>query len=167
MAGPSDALLRDLERIAVEVDALGTTTDDAFVTARRSRLLLELDVIGLFGPDPTLDVEHLPRLRHYRDAAARLRSYLTSAARARYFLDPPPQTLLDANVSLDWFRAPAGQVPEGLADDDWLALCERNFVSPLPEGSGTRFVRLERRMYALQFRIEVGSAPKLWRATLA
>lgn len=75
--------------------------------------------------------------------------------------------MLDALISLDWFRTPSGYTPAGISAHDWLALCEANFQDPLPTAAGTRFVRLEGRSHVLHFRLEVGPQPRLWRAVLA
>ena len=75
-----------------------------------------------------------------------------------------PLTPTDGHVSFDWFRQSSGYVPDKVSPHDWLALCERNFIDPMPTQSGTRFVRLEGKLHVLSYRVEATSSPKLWRA---
>ncbi len=167
-----DSALLDLETIAVEVDRLAATTDEeslARASARRQRLLIELDVSGLLGGTAMVRrrFEGLPTLLGYHEATIALMSYLASAARIRLVRAPIPLKVSDSLVSLDWFRVPSGYTPVGVSAHDWLAVCEANFRDPMPTGPGTRFVRLEGKSHVLQFRIEVGPEPRLWRAVLA
>jgi hypothetical protein len=90
--------------------------------------------------------------------------YQLSAARLRLVGNAIPLGPTDGHVSLDWFRTPSNYVPEGVSPHDWLALCERNFIGPLPTATGTRFVRLEGKVHVLSYRIEATAEPKLWRA---
>jgi len=80
--------------------------------------------------------------------------------------DQIPQKPTDGHVSIDWFRLPSSYKPAGVAAHDWLALCERNLIDPMPRSTGIRYVRLEGRICVLHFRIEGTTGPKLWRATL-
>ncbi|HEX3766572.1 MAG TPA: hypothetical protein VHW23_48090 [Kofleriaceae bacterium] len=79
---------------------------------------------------------------------------------------PRPARLVDAHVSLDWFRVPSGYVPGGVAADDWLALCEVNFRARERPRAGSVFARLEGTFHRLLFRTELGR-PRLYRAVLA
>nr|MBA2541800.1 hypothetical protein [Deltaproteobacteria bacterium] len=94
-------------------------------------------------------------------------SYHASAARIRLVGNAIPIKPSDGHVSLDWFRTPSGYTPAGVSPHDWLALCERNLLEPMPEGNGTRFVRLEGKLHVLSYRVEASPEPKLWRAQLA
>ena len=92
-------------------------------------------------------------------------SYLASPARARMMGPPAGRKPTDGHVSLDRFRAPSGYTPPGRSAHDWLAPCERNFVDPMPAGSGSRHVRLEGRVHELRFRVEAERTARLWRAS--
>jgi hypothetical protein len=163
-----DDQLATFEKLALEVDRLAAGTDDEQITAgaKRQRLLIELDVYGLLTGQPAIGarVAAHPTLRGYHDACVQLASYHASAARIRLVGNAIPLKPTDGHVSLDWFRTPSGYTPAGVSAHDWLALCERNFLEPMPEGTGTRFVRLEGKMHVLSYRIEAGPEPKLWRA---
>lgn len=164
----SDALLVELDDLAREVDALADGDEQQQIRARvrRQRLLIELDVVGMLTGDLTVGrrLADYPMLRGYHDGCAQLAAYHASAARVRLVGKALPPKLIEGNVSIDWFRRPTGYTPNGVAAFDWLALCERNFISPMPTSEGTRFVRLEGRIHVLSYRCEVGPAPKLWRA---
>ena len=165
----SDAVLEELEQLAQEVDRLESTATDeeasARVWARRQRLLIELDVSGLLEGTNALRarLERRPALAAYHAACLAMRDYLASAARARFF--PPSATTPKhvPRISLDWFRRPSDYVPAGVTPHEWLALCERNFVEPLPSGEGTRFLRLEGTVHVMLYRRETGPEPVLWR----
>jgi hypothetical protein len=168
----SDRVLADLEDLAAEVDRLAASDDEGdqvTAGARRGRLLIELDVSGLLaGTDEVgARLANRPTLRGYHEAAVALLSYLASAARIRLVATAIGSKVIDSNISLDWFRVPSGYTPPGVSPHDWLALCERNFIDPMPSGGGTRYVRLEGKMHQLLFRPEVGPAPRLWRAVPA
>ncbi len=165
----SDPTLDALEDLAREVDRLAAASDAASIaraSARRQRLLIELDVAGLLTGEPEIGarVAHHPTLRGYHDACVALADYHASAARKRWLEGSVPAGPQQARVSLDWFRTPSPYVPPGVLPHAWLALCERNFIDPLPQGTGTRFVRLEGALHALHFRTEVDREPRLWRA---
>jgi hypothetical protein len=181
----TDDLLRDIEALAAQVDELDAAARQgdvpyanversAAAAAKRHRLFIELDVAGLFAPalaDParaTLTRLGLTRLLGYVEAAWALAAYLASPERAARFPGQAVPALTAAAVSLDWFRVPSGHCPDGVTAHEWLALCEKNFASPLPASSaGSRFVRLCGAMHQLRYRPEVGAAPCLWRAELA
>lgn len=166
----SDEQLARLEELALLVDRLAAGSEDEQVTAgaKRQRLLIELDVYGLLKG--TADVGRRlagrPTLRGYHDACVEMARYHASAARQRLVRRPPPAQPAEGHVSLDWFRTPSGYLPEGVPPDDWLALCEINFLEPMPTGTGERYVRLEGELHELDYRIEATAEPKLWRATL-
>lgn len=180
-----DDMLRDIEALAGQVEDLDAAarqgerpyTDverSAATAARRHRLFLELEVAGLL--EPALAGEGraalfrlgLTRTLGYHDAAQALARYLASPERAARFPGEPVPGVIAARVSLDWFRTPSGYRPDGVIEHEWLALCEKNFVSPLPSSSaGQRFVRLCGAMHQLLYRAEVGPAPCLWRALRA
>ncbi len=166
----SDTLLAELDAMAREVDALAVGDDEQQVRARvrRQRLLIELDVVGMLTGDPAVGqrLAAYPMLRGYHDACALLVAYHASAARVRLVGKPAPRKLIEGNVAIDWFRQPSGYTPANVPVLDWLALCERNFISPMPTSEGTRFVRLEGRIHVLSYRCEIGPEPKLWRAVL-
>jgi hypothetical protein len=159
----SDQMLASIAAIAREVD---TITDEGRASARRERLLIELDVAGVLadGARAHLVERDLGPLVAYHDAAVALRRYLASAARVRLVKTVPPVAVLEAAVSLDWFRVPSGYVAPGVEPDAWLALCEANFLVPRPTDSGERFVRLEGAIHRLLYRREVGPDARLWRA---
>lgn len=181
----ADGTLHDIEALAGQVDELDLAArqgerlyadveSSAATAARRHRLLLELEVAGLLEPAlagearATLSRLGLSRALAYHDAAQAMAQYLASPERAARFPGAPVPNVTAAHVSLDWFRTPSGYRPDGVTEYEWLALCEKNFVRPLPSSSaGERFVRLCGAMHQLLYRAEVGPAPCLWRALRA
>ncbi len=163
-----DHQLADLEKLALEVDRLeaGDEEQQIVAGAKRQRLLIELDVYGLLSGQPAIGhrVADHKTLRAYHDACVQMVSYHASAARIRLVGNAIPLKPTDGHVSLDWFRTPSGYTPAGVSAHDWLALCERNFLEPMPTTTGTRFVRLEGKIHVLSYRIEATAEPKLWRA---
>ena len=180
MVRPDDALLRELEAMAVgldELDARARAGDEPYadrelhaqVEAKRRRVLLELEVAGALAPADREVRDRarglgLPKLAGYHEAACELERYLSSLARERLVRTPPPERLIDAYVSLDWFRVPSGYVPAGVDPLAWLALCELNFRAAERPRAGRLFVRLEGTFHQLDFRTEVGPEPHLYRA---
>lgn len=164
----SDGVLAELEKLALEVDALEAGSDDDRIRAgaKRQRLLIELDVGGLLTGKPASGdrLAGHPTLRGYHDACVQMASYHASAARIRLVGKVIPIKPTEGHVSLDWFRTPSGYTPAGVSAHDWLALCEANFLAPMPTGTGTRFVRLEGKIHVLSYRIEATAEPRLWRA---
>jgi len=108
-----------------------------------------------------------PTPRAYHDACVEMTTYHASASRLRLVGSAGPPKLDDGHVSLDWFRTSNGYTPEDVSAHDWLALCERNFIDPMPKSTGTRFVRLHGVTHALSYRVEASGKPKLWRAEVA
>jgi hypothetical protein len=181
----ADDVLRDIETLAAQVDALDVAARQgerlyadversAAAAARRHRLFLELEVAGLL--EPALAGEARAALSRlglaltlgYHDAARAMARYLASPERAARFPGEPVPTVTAARVSLDWFRTSSGYCPDGVTAFEWLALCEKNFMRPLPSSSaGERFVRLCGAMHQLLYRAEVGPSPCLWRALRA
>ena len=163
-----DYQLAALEKLAVEVDQLEAGDEDQQITAgaKRQRLLIELDVYGLLTGQPDIGkrVAGYKKLRGYHEACVQIASYHASAARIRLVGNAIPLKPTDGHVSLDWFRTPSNYLPDKVAPHDWLALCERNFIEPMPTSTGTRFVRLEGKIHVLYYRIEATAEPKLWRA---
>lgn len=166
-----DDQLARLEELAVAVDQLAAGDEDQQITAgaKRQRLLIELDVYGLLSGQPEIGkrVADYKTLRAYHDACVQMSSYHASAARIRLVGNAIPIKPTDGHVSLDWFRTPSGYAPYGVSPHDWLALCEANFIDPLPEKTGTRYIRLNGKTHALSYRIEATGEPKLWRVDLA
>ncbi|MBX3156106.1 MAG: hypothetical protein KF773_08910 [Deltaproteobacteria bacterium] len=173
------SILRELEAMVAELDALdeqardgGETYEDAELearcAARRQRVLIELEVAGLFerslADAARAALAGLPALRAYHEAAMELHAYLDSRERAEIVRKPRPDSLLDSDVSLDWFRRPSGQTAEGIAPWTWLALGERAFENPAPFRAGRRFTRLAGQGCTLFYRTEAKAAPSLWRA---
>ena len=160
--------LARLEKLALEVDQLEAGDENQQITAgaKRQRLLIELDVYGLLTGHPDIGkrVAGYSTLRAYHDACIHMTGYHTSVARMRLVGSVPPLKPTDGHVSLDWFRTPTNYTPDGLSAHDWLALCERNFIDPIPATTGTRFVRLHGTTHALCYRVEATGEPKLWRA---
>lgn len=110
----------------------------------------------------------LTRALGYHDAVQAMAQYLASPERAVRFPGEPVPSVTAARVSLDWFRTPSGYRPDGVTEHEWLALCEKNFATPLPSSSaGQRYVRLCGAMHQLLYRAEVGPSPCLWRALRA
>jgi hypothetical protein len=138
------------------------------LVARRSRLLLELEVADVLGAAERdrLVALGLGKLVSYSDAAVAMERYLDSPGYARLVKQPRPARIVDSLVSLDWFRVPSGYVPDGVDPDDWLALCEVNFRANERPRAGSTFVRLEGKFHRLMFRTELGR-PRLYRAVLA
>lgn len=178
----ADDVLCDIETLAGQVDDLDAAAREsqepyasversAAAAARRHRLFLELEVAGLLEPAlagearAALSRLGLTRALGYHDAAQALARYLASPARAHRFPGEQVPSVTAARVSLDWFRTPSGYRPDGVTEEEWLALCEKNFAHPLPSSSaGRRFVRLCGAMHQLLYRAEVGPGPCLWRA---
>lgn len=164
---PNDQLAR-LEELALLVDRLEEGTEDEQVTAgaKRQRLLIELDVYGLLTGEAAVGrmLADFPTLLGYHEACVEMAAYHASPERARLVRRPPPARIAEGHVSLDWFRVPSDYVPADVSPADWLALCEINFLDPMPEGAGTRFVYLEGELHVLEYRIEATGAPVLWRA---
>lgn len=160
--------LARLEQLAIEVDRLeaGGEAEQVTAGAKRQRLLIELEVYGLLTGKPEIGkrVTNHATLRGYHAACVEMASYHGSAARIRLVGNAIPLKPTDGHVSLDWFRTPSNYLPAGVSPHDWLALCERNFIEPLPTETGTRFVRLEGQIHTLAYRIEATAEPKLWRA---
>jgi hypothetical protein len=153
-----EALTRT-ERLAVELDA---APGDG---AQKRRILLgELEWYGLLDETRAaerraqLEVWGLSTLLGYLDAAAALRAYHASAERASCDgLDPPAERLLDANVSLDWFRKRVATPPD-MTPDGWLAFCEQALVSTAPDGDAGEIVaRRGERACRIRYRIEARS----------
>jgi hypothetical protein len=163
------ALLADLERLALEVDRLDAEREDATAYAKRQRLLIELDVSELLAGTDEVRARFAsyPTLLGYHAACVALLGYHASAARIRLVATTIGSKVTDSLISLDWFRVPSGYTPPGVSAHDWLALCERNFIDPMPTGGGSRYVRLEGTMHQLLFRLELGPKPRLWRAVAA
>ena len=163
-----DHQLATLETLALEVDQLEAGNEEQQITAgaKRQRLLIELDVYGLLTgqPDVGARLASYPTLRGYHDACVQMASYHASASRIRLVGNAIPLKPTDGHVSFDWFRQSSGYVPDKVSPHDWLALCERNFIDPMPTQSGNRFVRLEGKLHVLSYRVEATSSPKLWRA---
>lgn len=163
----ADEQLARLEQLAVEVDRLeaGSDAEQVVAGAKRQRLLIELDVYGLLTGRLGVGrrVAGYATLHAYHEACLAMASYHASAARRR-LVGPAPRRPTEGHVSLDWFRTPSNYLPVGVTPHKWLALCERNFIAPLPTKTGTRFVRLEGSVHTLAYRIEATAEPKLWRA---
>ena len=180
-----DDRLHEIEAVAVQVDELDVAAHrgdqpytnlerNTAAAARRQRLYLELEVAGLLAPEladqarAALARLGLTHVLGYVDAAQALARYLASPERAGRFAVEAVPGVTAARVSIDWFRTPSGYRPEGVTEHEWLALCERNFASPLPSSSvGSRFVRLCGAIHQLRYRPELGPAPCLWRVERA
>lgn len=170
-----DDYLREVAALAATVDALDAQASqgpepysdvqlDATLVAKRGRLLLELEAAGvLAGERDRLVALGLTDLVGYHDAAAALTRYWSSPGYARLVKVPAPPRVLDAPVSLDWFRRPASYTPSGVSPEDWLALCENNFRANPREGAGSLFVRLQGSFHRLLYRIELNQS-RLYRA---
>jgi len=177
--------LRALETLALEADLVDDAARNGpipyandelelqFVSKRRT-LLRELERAGLFERAHTQTARarmrelELPSLLAFHDAAMALHAYHASSERAARGCDPAPRSVLDAHVSLDWFRRPSADAPADISSHAWLAECEYHFTHSLPTASaGRRFVRLYGAMYQLWFRSEGGVDPYLWRAERA
>jgi hypothetical protein len=178
----SDEILRDIEALAVELDALEQAARqgpepykdeqlDATVVAKRTRLLLELNVAGILTPSlaelarPKLVALGLTQSLRFHDAAMEMHRYFKSPGRARLVRKPAPDSVIDSDISLDWFMVPSGYVPDGVEPHVWLALCERNFGERLPDvRAGRMFLSLQGGFHQLLFRTELGPTPRMWRA---
>ena len=178
MTDVSQDELRELETRAAEVEALDAkamASDppyadeelDAKASAKRSRLLLELESAELLVPGTDRRrLQRYPLLAAYAAAAAKLDHYLDSPGYKRLVKVPRVKRLLDSQVSLDWFRVPSNYVPKGASADDWLALCDLTFRDEERPRSGSVFTKLEGKLHRLDFRTELNK-PKLYRAELA
>jgi hypothetical protein len=171
--------LRELENRAAEVEALdkkALASDppyadeelDAKASAKRSRLLLELESAELLpgSADGLRRLKGYPLIAGYANAAAALDRYLDSPGYKRLVKVPRVTRLLDSRISLDWFRVPTNYVPKGATADDWLALCDLHFRDNEYSRSGSFFARLEGKLHRLDYRTEL-SKPRLYRAELA
>jgi hypothetical protein len=170
-----EALL-DLRGLAQECDELEGDVFDPDVTTRalearwhatRERTLRELEAAGIFKEEldheDAMVLAKFPPLSALRDSALALRRYYGSSARRLRELGPPPESVLDARVSLDWFRWPSFDVPEGDLDE-WLAACEEHLLRDPPSSStGRRFVELRGQRREMRYRTEVRATPCVWR----
>ena len=172
----SDQVLREIEAMAEILDTLDPSPGGpshtpaepitaAQIYAKRQRTLLELEVANVLSPElgegrTKLVALGLPHLVAYHDAAVDLRHYLTRPTRARLVRTPPPERLLESRVSLDWFRRPSRYSPPGVADLDWLALCEANLNGTTRPGCS--FVKLEGAYHQLWTRVEIDALPRLY-----
>jgi hypothetical protein len=172
---PLEALL-DLRGLAQECDELegdafdvdvSTSALEAKWQATRERALRELETAGIFNEE--LDQEDLvvlakfPPLSELRDCALALRRYHGSTARRRRELGVPSESVLDARVSLDWFRWPSFDMPAE-DFDEWLAACEEQLVRDPPSSStGRRIVELRGQRREMRYRTEVRATPCVWR----
>ena len=174
-----DDALREIAALAELVDQLDAEASksaepyadaklDATLVAKRSRLLLELEVAGVLGGGERerLAKLGLAKLVAYSDAAVAMDRYLDSPGYARLVKQPRVTRIVYSVVSLDWFRVPSGYVPQGVDSYDWLALCETNVRANACTGAGSVFVRLEGKFHRLLYRTEL-SASRLYRAVLA
>jgi hypothetical protein len=143
------------------------------VNQLRAQLLRDLSAENVLTGDELdrLQLRECPTLSTYHGAAEKLLSYLLSPERDRFFPGQQSPVPDYSNISLDWFRYPSGYLPddshvpgEKVSPYDWLALCERNFIDPMPNGTGERFVRLQGKIHILHYRMEDGPTPRLWRA---
>lgn len=182
----SDELLRELENAAALLDQLDPEDTlrsdlpseelDALTAARRRTVLTSLDLAGFFAAEADtpalrdrLTRDGLWTLLGYLEAARSLRSYLASEARARLVHEPPPRSLLLTAVSLDYFRKPSPPGPPEITADEWLALCEANFVrsrSASPR-AGRTFLKLQGQGVWLWFRADAAPTVSLWRVVPA
>ncbi|MCE9579511.1 MAG: hypothetical protein K8W52_40695 [Deltaproteobacteria bacterium] len=172
--GPIE-ILRSAEALAREVDALDTADADelpeeiaATLSARRQRLLIDLDACGVFdGLASTREelVRHgLESLVGYHDAATALGRYLASPERAALVPGvPPPRKLLDSMFSLDWFRRPGSDRGHPLPRHVFAGWCER-MMKDTEDTDGMSWVKFVGKMHVVHYRREVAAAPRLYRA---
>lgn len=173
-----EPVLFQLENRAADLDkriAAAGDNEDAIkeVNHQRAKLLSDLNAEKLLTGEEAarIRLRECPTLCTYHEAAVQLYSYFWSDCRYKWFPDQKLPELHQSNISLDWFRTPSGYLPddshvpgEKVSPYDWLALCERNFIDPMPGGTGERFLRLEGKIHALHYRREDGPTPRLWRA---
>lgn len=168
----SESVLRDVETIAVEVDALDARDDldeatSSKLYARRQRMLIELETFGVLAEDarPQLVAYGLGKLVEYHDAAAQLRGYLVSVPRMAALGELPPAStsLLDARISLDWFRRPGSDHGRPLSPHEFLAGCERA-IKDETRSNGWVIAKFSGATHVLLYRREVADAPRLYRA---
>lgn len=167
-------ILLGSEDIAREVDDRDVADADelpeevaATLYARRQRLLIELDTCGVLDGEAATRAElvahGLARLVEYHDAATALRRYLASPERAALVDTTPPARLLDARISLDWFRRPGVDRGRPLPPHVFLAHCER-MILDLTGTTGSRWAKFLGVTHVLHYRREVADAPRLFRA---
>ncbi len=167
-----------LENRAADLDKRAAAAGDneeaiKEVSQLRAQLLRDLSAENVLTGDELdrLQLRECPTLSTYHDAVEKLLSYLLSQERDRFFPGQQSPVPDYSSISLDWFRCPSGYLPdrtdvpgEKVSPYDWLALCERNFIDPIPNGTGERFVRLQGKIHILHYRMEDGPTPRLWRA---
>jgi hypothetical protein len=165
-------LLRDLEERAGFLDTLekgGKNVEiAATISAKRRFLLIEMNEAGLF--DPALADEmrekieqlQLPVLLTYHIAVMKLITYLESNERKYRFPNSASPTVLDASVSIDWFRL-YESTPEKYQPYEWLAFCEsilcrsNNGVA----GTGEILSRIANEWYKVFWRRDNGVIPAI------
>lgn len=134
-AGIAPETARELDRLLAELASMVQDAQprdveaQAAITARRRRILDDLEVHGLLAPDApnTIDAEQmsaqgLPHLARYCAGIRRLHEYLASAERARFNKQVERVDLRRAAVSVEWFQN--NMAPEEFSDFDWLSRCE-------------------------------------------
>ncbi|HLP88282.1 MAG TPA: hypothetical protein VK184_06785 [Nostocaceae cyanobacterium] len=167
-----ELVLRDLEERAVLLDTLEKGEQNlevaATISAKRRFLLIEMNEAGLF--DPALADEmrekieqlQLPVLLNYHIAAMKLINYLESNERKYRFPNSASPTVLDASVSIDWFRLYESN-PEKYQPYEWLAFCEsilcrsNNGVA----GTGKILSRIANEWYKVFWRRDNGVIPAI------
>jgi len=159
-------------RLASFEAALATgELDDARASARRRIILAELRAAALLD-EPLLDRKievlgelGLTRLGSYAAAARDLLAYYASSERARYARHPPPRTIHEGVLSLDWARSV--KPPPGIAQYSVWCVCEDSFrSSPPTEDSGRKVLGVGRLRAWLYWRVEDGTRRMLYAASL-
>ncbi len=131
--GPLPKSWQELEQHAVELDrmVMRDRTPAHFAEEARVRRILWHDMsdMGVFERVPVPLPDDAPTLRAYQAASQQLGKYLESEERARFNPDARPTRIVEAPVSLDWFRVPSQPGPSRLSAFEWLSYLESVLTS--------------------------------------
>jgi hypothetical protein len=126
---PLPASWQALEHNAVNLDELTKrerTPENLEQEAELRRILWhDMSDLGVFERVPLALPEDVVTLRAYQTASQQLGKYLESHERAKFNPDARPTRMVEAPVSLDWFRlGPGGAGPTGFSAFEWLSYLE-------------------------------------------
>ncbi|MDC3955602.1 hypothetical protein [Polyangium jinanense] len=169
----------ELDERAAELDMVARKTpktprDEGTELGGRTCLLIEMDAAGLFeegGEEEKrqwLVEARLTALLGYYDAGVALLRYLRDPARKRYIPDAPEgEGVLDAWVSIDWFRLGI-PTPPSMKPVNWLGFCERTLREAEPDPSedeGEVYTTIGSERYHIEWRRDV-RRPAVLRASV-
>jgi hypothetical protein len=168
---PLPASWQELERNAAELERLVArerTPEHLTEEARLRRILWhDMSDLGVFERVPVPLPEGTPTLHAYQAASQQLGKYLESEERAKFNPDARPTRIVDAPVSVDWFRVPSQPGPSRFSPLGWLGYLE--WLLGLSERIGDHgeiFARIdEHDWWTLHWRAEDGEHPAVVRVT--